>query len=83
MATEASPDSPGVTVYRVSMDSKTCDAVVAGSPPYKCTTTALPGGALHTAQVVACLAAGGCSTSTSGHGYTLPDGTSSSPLEAL
>ncbi len=78
MAVEASPDSPGVTVYRVSMDSKSCNASAAGSPPHTCTIATLSSGALHEVQVLACLATGECSASTSGQGFTLPDGTSSS-----
>ncbi len=77
MSTEASPDSPGVAVYRVSMDSKFCNVPVTSSSPYGCTIAVLPAGALHTAQAVACLAAGDCSTNTSGQGYTFPDGKSS------
>ncbi len=76
VATEAAPDSPGVLVYRVSIDSKSCNAPVSGSAPYTCTITTLPGGVLRTAQVVACLGTGDCSTSTSGQGYTFPDGKS-------
>ncbi len=78
VATEASPDSPGVTVYRVLIETKSCNAPVTGSGPYSCTIAALPAGALHTAQAVACHATGDCSTSTSGQGYTLPDSKSSS-----
>ncbi len=70
---EASPDSPGVTVYKVSVESKSCNAPVTGSAPYSCMIAELHAGALHTAQVVACIATVDCSTSTSGQGYTLPD----------
>ncbi len=75
MAVEASPDSPGVTVYFASLDSRSCNASAAGSPPHTCTIATLSSGALHEVQVFACLATGECSTSTSGQGFTLPDGT--------
>ncbi len=75
MATAASPDSPGVTVYRAAVGSKNCDAPATGSAPLTCTIGTLPSGTLYRVVVVACLATGDCSTSTSGQGYTLPDGT--------
>ncbi len=76
VSTAASPDSPGVTLYKVTLRAKTCDAPAIGSAPFTCTIRALSGGVLHRVQVVACLATGDCSTSTSGEGYTLPDSTS-------
>ncbi len=75
VAISASLDSPGVTVYTSSVGIKSCNAPVTGSAPFTCTIGALPGGKLHTVQVVACLATGACGTSTSGQGFTLPDGT--------
>ncbi len=75
VSTAASPDSPGVTVYRAVTGLKYCDAPATGSSPFDCNIGPLPGGALHIAQVVACLATGDCSSTTSGEGYTLPDGT--------
>ncbi len=75
VATASSLDSPGVTVYKATVGTKSCDAPATGSAPYTCTIGTLPGGALHAVQVVACLATGDCSSSTSGQGYTLPDGT--------
>ncbi len=74
MATAASPDSPSVTVYRAVIGLKSCDAPATGSSPFGCNIGPLPGGALHRVQVVACLATGDCSSTTSGEGYTLPDG---------
>ncbi len=74
VAIAASLDSPGVTIYRASVGTKTCNAPVAGSAPFICTIGSLLGGTLHTVQVVACVVTGDCSISTSGFGYTLPDG---------
>ncbi len=75
VATAASPDSPGVTVYKATTGTKSCDAPSTGSAPFTCTIGTLSGGTLYRVEVVACLATGYCSTSTSGQGYTLPDGT--------
>ncbi len=74
VAIAASLDSPGVTIYRASVGTKTCNAPVAGGAPFTCAIGTLSGGKLHTVQVVACLATGDCSTETLGHGYTFPDG---------
>ncbi len=75
VATAASLDSPGVTVYKATVGTKSCDAPATGSAPFTCTIGTLPSGTLHRLQVFACLATGDCSSSTSGQGYTLPDGT--------
>ncbi len=74
VATAASLDSPGVTVYKATVGTESCDAPAIGSAPFTCTIATLPGGALHAVQVVACLATGDCSSSTPGQGYTLPEG---------
>ncbi len=75
VSTAASPDSPGVTTYKATVGTKTCDAPATGNPPVTCTIGALLGGVLHRVEVVACLSTGGCSTGASGEGYTLPDST--------
>ncbi len=75
VAMAASPDSPGVTGYRAAIGLKSCDVRATGSSPFDCDIGPLPGGALHIAQAIACLATGDCSSTTSGEGYTLPDGT--------
>ncbi len=75
VTTTASPDSPGVTVYKATLGAKTCTAPATGSASFTCTIGTLLGGVLHRVQVVACLVTGDCSTSTSGQGYTVPDST--------
>ncbi len=83
VSTAAPPDSPGVTLYKAKLGAKACDAPATDIAPFTCTIRALPGGVLHRVQVVACLATGDCSTSTSGEGYTLPDSTSTSFLHMM
>ncbi len=70
----ASPDSPGLTVYRAVIGLKSCDVPATGNSSFDCNIGPLPAGTLHRVQVVACLATGDCSSTSSGEGYTLPDG---------
>ncbi len=70
---EPSPNSPGVTVYKVSGGGQSCE-ILASSSPLSCDLSTLPSGTQFTVQAVACLANSECSRAKSSSGYTLPDG---------
>ncbi len=70
---EPSPDSPGVTLYKVSGGGQSCEILASGSP-LSCDLGKLQSGTQFTVQAVACLANAECSIAKSASGYTLPDG---------
>ncbi len=70
---EPSPNSPGVTLYKVSGGGQSCE-VLASASPLSCDLGKLPSGTQFTVQAVACLANTQCSSTKSASGYSLPDG---------
>ncbi len=69
----ASPQSPGVALYKVSGGGQSCK-ILASASLLSCDLSELPSGTQFTVQAVACLVNAECSIAKSASGYTLPDG---------